>query len=401
MDKRSKIILGVFCAVLLAIIVTEITKPRPLNWRPSYTQYDKIPFGCYVLFQELESLFPKTDITSVDQNVYEFLVNRDSTQKSNYLLINDHISLDRQETNQLLKYVSSGNSVLISTTSLSYFLMDTLNIKLSTDYTIKEDTLKASFTNKKFSKKYVYDRGLYNTHFSSVDTLNATVLGHISFQSNNGILDGPTQTEKHPNFIKSKFGEGQFYINTIPQAFSNYYLLNGNEEYAANALSYLNDEPLFWDSYKKAGRIIIDSPMRFVLNQTALKWAYYLTIAGLLLFVIFKAKREQRIIPVITAKENTSVAFARTVGSLYYQNKDYTDLIDKKIKFFLAYLRRNYYIDTTRLDEGTIKKLAAKSGKTVQETKALVELIQRLKGKKINGPEPLLELNKKITAFKK
>ena len=87
MDKRSKIILGVFCAVLLAIIVTEITKPRPLNWRPSYTQYDKIPFGCYVLFQELESLFPKTDITSVDQNVYEFLVNRDSTQKSNYLLI--------------------------------------------------------------------------------------------------------------------------------------------------------------------------------------------------------------------------------------------------------------------------------------------------------------------------
>ncbi|OQD42627.1 hypothetical protein BUL40_08850 [Croceivirga radicis] len=401
MDKRSKIILGVFCAVLLAIIVTEITKPRPINWRPSYTQYDKIPFGCYVLFQELESLFPKTDITSVDQNVYEFLVNRDSTQKSNYLLINDHISLDRQETNQLLKYVSSGNSVLISTTSLSYFLMDTLNIKLSTDYTIKEDTLKASFTNTKFSKKYVYDRGLYNTHFSSIDTLNATVLGHISFQSNKGILDGPTQTEKHPNFIKSKFGEGQFYINTIPQAFSNYYLLNGNEEYAANALSYLNDEPLFWDSYKKAGRVIIDSPMRFVLNQTALKWAYYLTIAGLLLFVIFKAKREQRIIPVITAKENTSVAFARTVGSLYYQNKDYTDLIDKKIKFFLAYLRRNYYIDTTRLDEGTIKKLAAKSGKTVQETKALVELIQRLKGKKINGPEPLLELNKKITAFKK
>jgi len=57
MDKRSKIILGVFCAVIIAIIVTEIVRPKPINWRPSYTASSKIPFGCYVLYNELNTLF--------------------------------------------------------------------------------------------------------------------------------------------------------------------------------------------------------------------------------------------------------------------------------------------------------------------------------------------------------
>ncbi|MDT8348035.1 MAG: DUF4350 domain-containing protein, partial [Flavobacteriaceae bacterium] len=123
-----------------------------------------------------------------------------------------------------------------------------------------------------------------------------------------------------------------------PQAYTNYYLLNGNKDYAALSFSYIQHRSLYWDNYKKAGRIVITSPMRFVLSQTSLKWAYYLTIATLLVFVIFKAKREQRIIPVLAPLENSSVAFAKTVGSLYYQHKDYSDLIQKKTNYFLEFI---------------------------------------------------------------
>ena len=185
-------------------------------------------------------------------------------------------------------------------------------------------------------------------------------------------------------------------FNTTPQAFSNYYLLKNNKDYAAGVLSYLDDHNLYYDNYKKSGRVVIDSPMRFVLNQEALKWAYYLSVVGTLIFVLFRAKREQRIIPVITPLENSSVEFARTVGALYYQNKDYGNLVAKKIQFFLADLRQRYFLDTTSLNEKTITHLAAKSGKSIEECKKLVNLIVHLKNKAVpfrSGPHSAQQKN--------
>ena len=122
---------------------------------------------------------------------------------------------------------------------------------------------------------------------------------------------------------------------------------------------------------------------------------------GLLLFVIFKAKREQRIIPVLEPLENSSVEFARTVGTLYHQNKDYTNLIQKKLNYFLAELRNRYFIDTANLNEKTIQQLAAKSSKSIEEVKKLLEFILYLKNKSSHTENDVIELTKKITAFKK
>ncbi|MDT0608553.1 DUF4350 domain-containing protein [Croceitalea rosinachiae] len=401
MDKRSKIILGLFAVVLLSIIITEITSPKPLNWRPSYTAADKIPFGCFVFYNELSQLFSESEITTVEESVYDVLVNSDSTKTSNYFFVNDNIDLDKQETNQLLKYAAQGNSVFIAASSFSYFLKDTLNIDIDYEYTLLEDTVTVDLTHKDFKEEnFLFSRGINKAHFISVDTLNTTVLGHLKYEQKNELTGSVEEIVRKPNFIKTNFGKGQFFVNTTPQAFSNYYMLRGNEDYAAHTLSYLNNADLYWDNYKKAGRVVITSPMRFVLNQTALKWGYYLTMVGLLLFVIFKAKREQRIIPVINPLENSSVEFARTVGSLYHQNKDYTDLITKKLSYFLAFLRNRYYLDTSTLNEKTIQILAAKSGKSLEEVKKLIEYIIYLKNKAMHSEQNLIELNKKITAFK-
>lgn len=403
MDRRSKIIVGIFVAVLLVIIATEIVRPKPINWRPSYTATDKIPFGCFVLFNELPTLFSKAALTNVNESLYKVLSQRDSLIRSNYILINDIISFDQQEHNQLLNYVSKGNDVFIAASSFSDYLSDTLKLNVQSLYDIKEDSVTVSLTNSAFkNKKYVYTRGQHKGHFTSLDTLNATVLGYVEFtDEQNSLFSGkPKKSTKAVNFIRMPFGKGNFYLNSIPQAYSNYYMLGGNQEYVANTFSYLETRPLFWDNYKKSGRVIINSPMRFVLNQVSLKWAYYLTVLGLLLFVIFKAKREQRIIPVITPLANTSVEFAKTVGSLYYQHKDYTDLVAKKLKYFLEFVRSQYHIDTSQIKDKTAHDLAAKSGKSITETKALLEFIGFLRKKKAHTVEDIIQLNKKITSFK-
>ncbi|MEL6917532.1 MAG: DUF4350 domain-containing protein [Bacteroidota bacterium] len=405
MDRRSKIIIGIFIAVLTGIIIMEIIRPKPINWRPSYTATDKIPFGCYVLFNELPGLFPDNTIKPIDKSAYETLAYRDRDDQSSFIFINNGIDFDQEETRELLDYVNDGNDVFIASTYFGHLLSDTLNLQMQSSYTVKEDTITTFLTNTTFPKaKFLYTRGLYKTHFTSVDTLNTTVLGYLNYSVKNSLLQNDPEDIEYfskPNFVKVGFGKGSFYLNSTPQAYTNYYMLRGNEDYVAHTFSYLSDKPIvYWDNYKKSGRVIIDSPMRFVLNQTALKWAYYLSMSGLLVFFIFKAKRQQRVIPIIDPLENSSVEFARTVGSLYYQHKDYTDLIAKKLKYFMEYVRSHYYLDTNTINEKMAIDLAAKSGKSKTETKALIDFIGYLKNKTVHTEQDIIQLNKKITLFK-
>ncbi|MEM9362275.1 MAG: DUF4350 domain-containing protein [Bacteroidota bacterium] len=402
MDKRSKIVLGVFCLVILGIIITEIVRPRPINWRPSYTNTDKIPYGCYVLYNELSELFNDADIQPIYDNTYDALSKRDSIQKSGFIFINNFIYFDEQETHKLLDYVHQGNTVFIASSNFGGILSDTLNLDVLSDYNLQEEEAELNFTHTSFkNQRYKYSRGLLYTRFSSIDTLNSKVLGHIKYTQRNVLENQPDEYIDAPNFIQTQFGKGSFLLNTTPQAYTNYYVLGDNQDYVANTLSYFKANVIYWDNYKKAGRVVVTSPMRFVLTQSSLKWAYYLTIVGLLLFVIFRAKRQQRIIPVIKPLENSSVEFARTVGALYYQNKDYTDLIHKKISYFLAYLRSRYHLELSNISDKTVQKLAAKSGKGKEETKKLLELIVLLKNKKIHTEQDSILLNKTIADFKK
>lgn len=389
--------------VLLGIIGTEILRPKPINWKPSYTATDKIPFGSYILFQELPQLFPEQPVHQVNESLYTVLAARDSAVTSNYLIINDMLELDQQETHQLLKYVNEGNEAFIAATNFGSYLSDTLNLAVTSLFSIQEDTLLLQLTNPTFQERnYSLSRGSYQTHFTSLDTLNTVVLGHISNAEIKEIQDTvPRGRKKDPNFIKVRYGKGHFFLNTSPQAFTNYYMLKGSHEYVANSLSYLKNRTTYWDDYKKAGRIVINSPMRFVLNQPALSWAYYLTVIGILVFVLFKAKREQRIIPVIEPLQNSSVDFARTVGSLYYDYKDYSDLITKKCNYFMEYLRSRYYINIKEINDRTASDLAIRSGKPVAETKSLLDLLLSLSHKKQHREQDLIDLDKKINQFKK
>ncbi|WP_340074950.1 DUF4350 domain-containing protein [Leptobacterium sp. I13] len=391
MDRKSKIIIGLFLAVLIAIIITEVVRPKPVNWKDSFTSADKIPFGCYVLYNELESLFPDKTIKKIDRSAYLELVEGD-IPSSTYLFINSYLEFDEQELQKLLDYVETGNNVFLAANSFDYMLRDSLKIDTYTAYGLTEDTITISLANSVFKNKgYKYARGINESYFSSFDTINTTILGY---------RNATKKKEKEVNFIKLKRGSGSFYISTLPKAYTNYYMLRGNGEYVANTLSYFPSEVIFWDDYKKDGRIIIDSPMRYVLNQDALKWTYYLTISTIFLFVLFKGKREQRIIPVVKPLENASVAFTQTIGNLYFQHKDYSNIVRKKIVYFLEFVRSEFFLNTERLDNHFIERLAIKSGKTIEETQVLIKYIEKLRSNTTHTEQQLIELNKKIESYK-
>lgn len=395
MDKRSKIALYAIAAIIVLLMIAEITKPKALNWRDSYSAVDKIPLGCYVLFNELKSSFIY-EIETSDKTIYEKLKDVDSTSKKNLLLINDYISIEEEGALSLLDFVEKGNTVFISSNYFYGKLADTLNLSFDQDYDgfLKSPSYSTFSSPSLKSHNVFFEDVIENYYLTSIDTTNSRVLGYNLNED---------KTKKEVNFIKVPFGEneGSFLIHSNPFAFTNYHMLDEKEDYAAAVLSYLPDNPIIWDNYYKSGRKVITSPLRFILSNTALKWAFSLSLLALILFVLFKGKRTQRIIPVVESLKNTTVEFTQTVGDLYYQHGDFSNIINKKITYFFEHIRSTYYIDTNELSERFIEKLAIKSSNDKKDTKALIDFIAYLKSKTQHSESDLIELNKKIEEFLK
>ncbi|MBT8272068.1 MAG: DUF4350 domain-containing protein, partial [Bacteroidia bacterium] len=206
--------------------------------------------------------------------------------------------------------------------------------------------------------------------------------------------------ENKINFIRVDHGEGRFLLHLQPVVFTNYSLLkNNNKRYTERVISYLNETPIFFDSKNKKRLSMSQSPMRYILSKPALKWAWLLGLISILIFVIFNAKRKQRIVRIIKPHENTTVAFTKTIGNLYYETRDHDNVIDKKITYFLEFIRRNYYLDTQILDEKFMKLLALKSGRKPAIVNKLVKLSAHLRAKASCSEEDLLELNRALENF--
>ncbi|WP_299112726.1 DUF4350 domain-containing protein [uncultured Winogradskyella sp.] len=398
MDKRSKIAFYIIGAVIVFMMIAEVTKPKALNWRDSYSAADKIPLGCYILFNELDT-FSSGKVLTSERSIYEYLKDIDTSTSKSLVFINNYISFDSEESKAIMDFAENGNTVFISGNYFYGNAIDSLNVAVQRQYA----NLYKKESNHKFTSPSLQKNNrkfkdvIENSHFSSLDTLKATILGTITTKDEDDIQ------EVHPNFIKVDVGEkgGQFLLHTNPFAFTNYHLMADKEDYAATVLSYLPKQQIIWDNNYKSGRKTVTSPLRYILQNTALKWAFYISMFGLILFVIFRGKRTQRIIPVIDKLENATVDFTRTIGELYYQHGDFTNIIEKKIQYFLEYVRRNYYLDTNQLNQNFIEKLAVKSSNPKENTKTLVDYLVFLKSKINHTEQELIELNKKIEHFTK
>ena len=158
---------------------------------------------------------------------------------------------------------------------------------------------------------------------------------------------------------------GKLYWLPLP-AFTNYGVLDGkNAAYLFRILSQMGGFPIVrTEGYMKETAQVQMSPFRYFLSQPPLRWALYLSMVSILLFMIFTARRKQRAIPVIREPENKSLEFAELIGTLYYQKKDHADLVRKKYLYFAEELRREIQVDVEEVAEDE-RSLAGLPGRRV------------------------------------
>ena len=389
--KGLKLYVAISAVFVVVYVVAQYYKPKPTDWTASYIKEDKIPFGLYILFNEIGSLFPNTVVRSTKEPVYNTLKDVNYTN-SNYVFIAGAVELDKQDYKQLELYLKNGNDVFIATFDLGKVLEQKLKIKTNVVYGLGENkSVAINFVNPRLrtSLPYKFDKGLGDQYFSKFDSVKATVLGK--------------NQKGQANFIKYSYGKGSLYLLPNPQLLTNYSLIRTEgADYAAKALSYLNPRPtLIWDERFTKGNSEDASLLRVIFRNDKLRWAYYTALISLLVFVLFEIKRRQRIIPVIEPLKNSSVDFVKVVGSVYYEQRNNTDISQKKINYLLEFIRSNYRLKTQELDEEFKENLIQKTGLTTDVIGSMVQLINEiLKANKVSDQQ-LISLNKSIEHFYK
>ena len=395
MDKKTSIYIGAFLVLIFGYIYLESVKKQPVNWFPSYVSKHKVPYGTFIVREEMPKLFPDVIIKNIKIPPYIYL--EDTTRVGTYFFADEAMNFGDAEFLRLMKFVERGNDVFISTHGMN---LDTLNFET-------ERLVSKNFNEKSFFKfyntafkgrEYTFDRAFVNQVFTKIDTLHTTVLGITGYVNSNN-----ERTEEGVNFVKYTYGKGNFYLHTFPEVFTNYSMLKAsNHQHTANVLSYLRDDlPILWDSYYKTGKSKITSPMHYLLSSKYLKWAYYSALIGVLFFVIFEGKRTQRSIQILTPLKNQTLAFTRTIANMYFEKKEHKNIAEHKITYLLEFIRTKLHIPTTTIDATFYEYVASRSGNSYDSVEKLFKFCEHIHIKNQITNEELIRLNTLIEKFKK
>src|SRR3569833_3261712 len=230
--RDFRIYLFIATGLLVLYVIAEINKPKPVDWKETISDIDKVPFGTYIMRQQLKDIFPGSTITPYREPVYNVVADH-GIKHASYVLIAGNVGMNGEDYDKLVLYVKAGNDVFIC----AYTLGDTLKKRLHTDIDVElqdsvgfntKTNVDAKLLNRSLDTSYTYtfDKGICGYYFSRLDTAKAIELG----KNNYG----------HCNFLKYPMGKGALYLNANPLLFTNYALLKKQgANYASSALSYL------------------------------------------------------------------------------------------------------------------------------------------------------------------
>lgn len=380
-EHRNLVIL--LLVTLAGLVYVEIGRPQPIDWTRSFAGTDKIPYGTYALRQLLSEILPRDSIVDAEKRIYNVL-GEDPAPDRNYIFVSIRPEFDRLDIERLLTFVENGGIVFLAAESFPDRLTDTLGLEIG--FHFGSDS--TSFRNPRLAtgKSYSTSSLVSNAYFKEVDNATTTMLGTLG--------------EYDVNFVQVDYGDGTFYLNTLPMFFTSYYLLGSKKnDYAFKALSYLPERATIWDEYYKPGRQEKDTPLRYLLDQEALRWAYYLGLVGILLFVVVFARRRQRIIPEMAPPVNATLDFVETVGMLYLNGGSHAGIARKQIAYLLEQMRSTYGVKTEDRDDELFTTVAKRAGVPIADVRELFTIIGRIERREAIGEQELIELNTAIEKF--
>lgn len=394
--KGSRWFIIFIIAFLVIMFAVEYSLPKKFVWVPTYSHYDKQPFGC-ALFDSLLSVSLPHGYAISGKTFYQ-LEQDDTTKHRGILVVAEDLVLSDVDVNALLKMAERGDKIMLVGDFFGQYLEDTLGINSYSGYFSPMMLRKyAAAFKKKDSIHWIGDSAVYPhqtfyfyhqfclSYFWG-DSLPDKILAQKTVLSDElrsqiGVDSLYKDSLANVTVAMSRpWKKGEIILVSTPLLFTNYGILDGkNATYIFRLLSQMGDLPILrTEGYMKETAQEQQSPFRYFLSRQPLRWALYLMFITITLFMIFTAKRRQRTIPVVREPENKSLEFTELIGTLYHQRKDYADLVRKKFTYFAEELRREIQVDVEEVteDERSFDRIARKTGMDQKEIAAFIREVR-------------------------
>lgn len=383
--NNSKIFVLLIAVMLVVAVLIELSVPKRFSWKPSFDHASGEPFGS-MLFDSLAAKSMGNGYSVKHVTFYQLAKGRAVAPMSVMdVCCENYYEMPKLEMKSLLSFVARGNKVLLGSNSFSEDLLDTLQLLMNDGYffpsTFNSNAMSGlvrNYDTLQWGKDPVYGTRYYRVYDGIVDASFRLGRDTVYLAKDDEMVvcesEGADDSckveyadtviketskewkvmawllndgEKLPVVVKRRWGRGEIVMCSTPLLLTNYGVMDGgNVSYVYRVLNSISGNPVVrLVSEEPEESVAAQSPMRFFLANPPLRWATYIALTTLLLFIIFTARRRQRAIPVVRKPVNHQLEFTKLIGTLYYQEGIHGDLVRKKYTFFAEQLRREVHVD--------------------------------------------------------
>lgn len=429
--KSSRNFLFAMLVLFVLFCLLQVNLPKKFVWSPTFSHVDKQPLGCFVFDSVLTQSLPNG--YHVTKKTFFQLDQEHAKEKISVLMVVDQQNLKQLDVKYLCNIARRGGKVMVVASSSfdDGRTADTVVVdELERTFKVRiEDGTYFSLRGILAGLK-AHDNDMYDTiYWNNRETMYAAQSYRMFYNMVGGtlfvdsvpkvkrlaytlstagydyrhdslyvgdftgfdtIVDEKERIEridtfaikKVPTAVSVPYGKGEVIFVSSPLLFTNYGMLEGNTfVYIFRLMSYLADLPVYrTEAYVKTDAMLVaeQSPFREFIKRPPLRWALYLALLGVVLFMIFTARRRQRVIPIMSKPANQSLEFIQLIGTLYYQRKDHVDLVRKKFKLFAEELRKTAGVDISDVntDDREYLLLAEKTGMNSDRLKKVIRQIR-------------------------
>lgn len=429
--KSSRNFLFAMLILFVLFCLLQVNLPKKFVWSPTFSHVDKQPLGCFVFDSVLTQSLPNG--YHVTKKTFFQLDQEHAKEKISVLMVVDQQDLKQLDVKYLCNIARRGGKVMVVASSSfdDGRNADTVVVdELERTFKVRiEDGIYFSLRGILSGLK-AHDNDMYDTiYWNNRETMYAAQSYRMFYNMVGGtlfvdsvpkvkrlaytlstagydykhdslyvgdftrfdtIVDKKERIERIDTFAIKKipvavsvpYGKGEVIFVSSPLLFTNYGMLEGNTSvYIFRLMSYLADLPVYrTEAYVKTDAMLVaeQSPFREFIKRPPLRWALYLALLGVVLFMIFTARRRQRVIPIMSKPANRSLEFIQLIGTLYYQRKDHVDLVRKKFKLFAEELRKTAGVDISDVntDDREYLLLAEKTGMNSDRLKKVIRQIR-------------------------
>lgn len=429
--KSSRNFLFAMLGLFVLFCLLQVNLPKKFVWSPTFSHVDKQPLGCFVFDSVLTQSLPNG--YHVTKKTFFQLDQEHAKEKISVLMVVNQQDLKQLDVKYLCNIARRGGKVMVVASSSfdDGRNADTVVVdELERTFKVKiEDGIYFSLRGILSGLK-AHDNDMYDTiYWNNRETMYAAQSYRMFYNMVGGtlfvdsvpkvkrlaytlstagydykydslyvgdftrfdtIVDKKERIEridtfaikKVPTAVSVPYGKGEVIFVSSPLLFTNYGMLEGNTfVYIFRLMSYLADLPVYrTEAYVKTDAMLVaeQSPFREFIKRPPLRWALYLALLGVVLFMIFTARRRQRVIPIMSKPANRSLEFIQLIGTLYYQRKDHGDLVRKKFKLFAEELRKTAGVDISDVntDDREYLLLAEKTGMNSDRLKKVIRQIR-------------------------